>query len=176
MPRPRPPHLRHETTRHDKRVWYVRIHSQRIRLRADYGLDVAFIGYTSAAGKHFQTGYRVGRTQPLCGENAGNHRGWPGPSRQDAIPGAAFSRRHARSIRVGAGSAIRQIQSRGRSQNTHCSNRAKDFRSGPRKTSQPSRRDGLSARRSEYGFRCCSIRVLGGVMRCDLVASMCAME
>ena len=116
MPRPRPPHLRHETTRHDKRVWYVRIHSQRIRLRADYGLDVAFIGYTSAAGKHFQTGYRVGRTQSLCGENAGNHRGWPGPSRQDAIPGAAFSRRHARSIRVGAGSAIRQIQSRGRSQ------------------------------------------------------------
>src|SRR5262249_15988475 len=32
-----PPHLRHETTRHGKRVWYVRIDGHRIRLRAGYG-------------------------------------------------------------------------------------------------------------------------------------------
>jgi hypothetical protein len=38
MPRPRPPYLRHETTRHKKRVWYVRVgDGPRIRLKADYG-------------------------------------------------------------------------------------------------------------------------------------------
>ena len=34
MPRPRPPHLRHETTRHKRRVWVrARRHGQRIRLK-----------------------------------------------------------------------------------------------------------------------------------------------
>src|SRR4051812_32403945 len=38
MPRPRPPHLHRETTRHGKGVWYVRVDKgRRIRLRADYG-------------------------------------------------------------------------------------------------------------------------------------------
>jgi integrase len=38
MPRPRPPHLHRETSRHGKPVWYVRIgKGPRIRLRADYG-------------------------------------------------------------------------------------------------------------------------------------------
>ena len=48
MPRPRPPHLRHETTRHGKRVWYVRIHGRRIRLRADYGTDEFWLQYHAA--------------------------------------------------------------------------------------------------------------------------------
>ena len=38
MPRPRPPHLQRETTRHGRAVWYVRVdHGPRIRLRAEYG-------------------------------------------------------------------------------------------------------------------------------------------
>ena len=38
MPRPRPPHLHRETTRHGKAVWYVRVgKGPRIRLRAEYG-------------------------------------------------------------------------------------------------------------------------------------------
>lgn len=38
MPRPRPPHLHRETTRHGATVWYVRIgKGSRIRLRAPYG-------------------------------------------------------------------------------------------------------------------------------------------
>src|SRR5262249_39486706 len=38
MPRPRPPHLQRETSRHRKTVWYVRVaKGQRIRLRAEYG-------------------------------------------------------------------------------------------------------------------------------------------
>ena len=57
----------------------------------------------------------AGRSPGRC-DNGSNDRGWLGPSRQDAIPGTPFSRRHARSIRVGAGSAIRQIQSGSRSQ------------------------------------------------------------
>ena len=38
VPRPRPPHLHRETTRHGKSVWYVRVDKgPRIRLRADFG-------------------------------------------------------------------------------------------------------------------------------------------
>jgi integrase len=38
MPRPRPPHLHRETTRHGKLVWYVRIgKGSRIRIKADFG-------------------------------------------------------------------------------------------------------------------------------------------
>jgi integrase len=38
MPRPRPPHLQREITRHGKAVWYVRVdHGPRIRIRSDYG-------------------------------------------------------------------------------------------------------------------------------------------
>ena len=48
MPRPRPPHLRHETTRHGKRVWYVRIDGRRIRLKADYGTDEFWLQYHAA--------------------------------------------------------------------------------------------------------------------------------
>ncbi len=38
MPRPRPPHLHRETTRHGRPVWYVRLdRGPRVRIRADYG-------------------------------------------------------------------------------------------------------------------------------------------
>ncbi len=38
MPRPRPPHLQREITRHGRAVWYVRAsHGPRVRIRADYG-------------------------------------------------------------------------------------------------------------------------------------------
>jgi hypothetical protein len=37
MPRPRPPHLQREMTRHGKAVWYVRVgKGPRIRIRAEY--------------------------------------------------------------------------------------------------------------------------------------------
>jgi hypothetical protein len=38
MPRPRPPHLLREITRHGRTVWYVRIdRGSRIRIKAEYG-------------------------------------------------------------------------------------------------------------------------------------------
>jgi integrase len=38
MPRPRPPHLHRQVTRHGKTVWYVRIgKGPRVRIRADFG-------------------------------------------------------------------------------------------------------------------------------------------
>lgn len=38
MPRPRPPHLLNETSRHGKRVWYVRLgKGPRVRIKAAYG-------------------------------------------------------------------------------------------------------------------------------------------
>ena len=38
MPRPRPPHLHLEITRHGARVWYVRIgKGRRVRIRAEFG-------------------------------------------------------------------------------------------------------------------------------------------
>jgi len=49
MPRPRPPHLHRETTRHGKTVWYVRVDKgPRIRLRADYGSPEFDIEYQAA--------------------------------------------------------------------------------------------------------------------------------
>jgi integrase len=40
MPRPRPPHLHREITRHGRAVWYVRVgKAPRIRIRAEYGTD-----------------------------------------------------------------------------------------------------------------------------------------
>ena len=38
MPRPRPPHLHRQVTRHGKTVWYVRIgKGRRIRIKAEFG-------------------------------------------------------------------------------------------------------------------------------------------
>lgn len=53
MPRPRPPHLHRETTRHGKATWYVRVgKGPRIRLRAEFGTPEFNIQYQDAiAGK-----------------------------------------------------------------------------------------------------------------------------
>jgi integrase len=49
MPRPRPPHLRHETTRHGKRSWYVRVgDGPRFRLKGGYGTDEFWSQYHAA--------------------------------------------------------------------------------------------------------------------------------
>jgi integrase len=49
MPRPRPPHLHRETTRHRKAVWYVRVDKgPRIRLRAEYGTSEFEAEYQAA--------------------------------------------------------------------------------------------------------------------------------
>jgi hypothetical protein len=38
MPRPRPPHLHRQVTRHDKTVWYVRVgKGARVRIRPAFG-------------------------------------------------------------------------------------------------------------------------------------------
>jgi integrase len=49
MPRPRPPHLYSEQTRHGTRVWYVRRgHGRRIRIRAEYGSEAFWAEYRAA--------------------------------------------------------------------------------------------------------------------------------
>ena len=49
MPRPRPPHLHHERTRHGKFVWVVRIgKGPRTRLRAAYGTPEFDLEYNAA--------------------------------------------------------------------------------------------------------------------------------
>lgn len=52
VPRPRPPYLSRERTRHGKSVWYVRLDGKRIRLRAEYGTPEFDAEYQAAlAGK-----------------------------------------------------------------------------------------------------------------------------
>jgi integrase len=62
MPRPRPPHLHHERTRHGTLVWYVRVgHGPRIRLRAPYGTKEFMAEYQAAlAGEKPGSGPRKG--------------------------------------------------------------------------------------------------------------------
>lgn len=49
MPRPRPPHLHKETTRHGAVVWYVRVgKGTRIRIRGDYGSAEFLAAYEPA--------------------------------------------------------------------------------------------------------------------------------
>jgi integrase len=49
MPRPRPPHLHFEQTRHGFQVWYVRRgHGPRIRIRAEYGSEGFWSEYRRA--------------------------------------------------------------------------------------------------------------------------------
>lgn len=49
MPRPRPPHLHREVTRHGRVVWYVRVGKQpRIRIRAEHGTPEFDAGYQAA--------------------------------------------------------------------------------------------------------------------------------
>ena len=49
MPRPRPPHLHRETTRHGRAVWYVRLdRGRRVRLRGEYGTPEFQAAYKAA--------------------------------------------------------------------------------------------------------------------------------
>jgi integrase len=49
MPRPRPPYLVSQTTRHGHTVWYVRRwHAQRIRIRSEYGSQAFWSEYRAA--------------------------------------------------------------------------------------------------------------------------------
>lgn len=49
MPRPRPPHLHRETTRHGKTVWYVRRPGmKRVRMRAEFGTEAFAAEYQTA--------------------------------------------------------------------------------------------------------------------------------
>jgi len=48
MPRPRPPFLGREVSRHGRAVWYVRRNGKRIRLRADFGTPEFDVEYQSA--------------------------------------------------------------------------------------------------------------------------------
>ena len=53
MPRPRPPHLQSEMTRHGARVWYVRIgRGSRVRIRGDYGSPEFVEAYNAAVSGH----------------------------------------------------------------------------------------------------------------------------
>jgi integrase len=56
MPRPRPPHLHRQTTRHGKAVWYVRIgKGPRIRVKGDYGTPEFEEAYQAAlSGKSIE--------------------------------------------------------------------------------------------------------------------------
>ena len=49
MPRPRPPHLHQETSRHGKTVWYVRVgKGPRIRIAGEYGSPEFSAAYQDA--------------------------------------------------------------------------------------------------------------------------------
>lgn len=49
MPRPRPPHLHRERTRHNATVWYVRVGKRpRVRIRGDYGSREFMAAYEAA--------------------------------------------------------------------------------------------------------------------------------
>ena len=53
MPRPRPPRLHRQRTRHGKTVWYVRAgHGPRIRLRPDFGSPEFEAEYHAAISGH----------------------------------------------------------------------------------------------------------------------------
>jgi integrase len=51
MPRPRPPFLSHERTRHGKSVWYVRRAGKRVRIKATYGTPEFDLEYQAAIAR-----------------------------------------------------------------------------------------------------------------------------
>lgn len=62
MPRPRPPHLQREVTRHGKTVWYVRINrGPRIRIRAAFGTPEFDAEYHAALART-----PILKTAPSC--------------------------------------------------------------------------------------------------------------
>jgi hypothetical protein len=69
MPRPRPPFLSRESTRHGKSVWYVRREGKRIRLRSEYGTPEFDAEYQAALSS---------APRPQKGEPEANTLGWLG--------------------------------------------------------------------------------------------------
>jgi integrase len=69
MPRPRPPHLHRQVTRHGKTVWYVRLDrkSPRIRIKAEFGSDEFTAEYQAAI---------EGRAKPAKGQPAAGSLAW----------------------------------------------------------------------------------------------------
>jgi integrase len=61
MPRPRPPYLSREVTRHGKPVWYVRRNDKRTRLRSKFGTPEFEVGYRSVLAGNTKN---VERTPP----------------------------------------------------------------------------------------------------------------
>ena len=72
MPRPRPPHLHHERTRHGALVWYVRVgKGARVRIRADYGTPEFDAEYRAAiAGSPTRSIRRVRSPDMLAARNS----------------------------------------------------------------------------------------------------------
>jgi hypothetical protein len=70
MPRPRPPHLRREVTRHGTVVWYVRLgEGPRIRIRAVFGTPEFDAEYRAALN---------GSPRPAKGAPAAGSIAWLG--------------------------------------------------------------------------------------------------
>jgi integrase len=67
MPRPRPPFISREVTRHGRPVWYVRRNGKRIRLRAEYGTPEFEAEYQAALARS---------PKPQKGEVAGGTLAW----------------------------------------------------------------------------------------------------
>jgi integrase len=68
MPRPRPPHVHRETTRHGRTVWYVRVgKGPRTRLVADFGTPEFDAEYQAAL---------AGKARPVKGEASAGTLAW----------------------------------------------------------------------------------------------------
>lgn len=66
MPRPRPPHLLREATRHGRVVWYVRIgKGPRIRIKDEFGTPEFDAAYRAACSGEFLTARKAVRTGSL---------------------------------------------------------------------------------------------------------------
>jgi hypothetical protein len=196
MPRPRPPHLQCEPSRHGKPRWYVRVgKGPRIRITETYGTpefteayqaalsgspssrsqkapkgslawliaqyrdsgawQALSVGDPAPAREHLQAGAGDRRAR-ACDQH--HPQGDPGRHRaagQDAVPGAALPRRHARRVRMGGRGRARQGgPDRGRG--GRGARRRRGSRFGPRKTLPVMRHAGRSAPRSGFGSTCCS--------------------
>jgi len=77
MPRPRPPFLSREVSRHGRAIWYVRRYGKRIRLRSDFGTPEFDTEYQAALTSAPQSSKKG---EPAAG-TLGWHRVLPGHGR-----------------------------------------------------------------------------------------------
>jgi hypothetical protein len=82
MPRPRPPYLHYQETRHGVMVWYVRRgHGPRTRIRAEYGTEAFWIEYRAALeGKPPPSKMAKAHTLAWAIERYRNSSAWAGLS------------------------------------------------------------------------------------------------